>query len=751
MISWSPETSRGDHQKTAAPGGYHYDAPLIRGFSLTHLSGTGCRGASGDIPILPFTKPMTISPAVDRGDTIYASSFRHDHERAQAGRYEVELDNGVHVDLAVTLRSGAGTFAFPPGVTPTMLFRTSDSQLGSEAASTTIDPEKKTISGMVRSGNFCGYLDKITRKGYYNLYFVAQFDEDFASYGTWSDDRLVAHSRTSQGATGWDEHGFARINKGSGAYVTFAGVGDAVATKGKTVQMRVGISYVSLEGAKANLEAENPMHVTAEALAKQGREKWNHHLSRIRIHGGTKAERRTFYTALYHALLHPNVFSDNGGEYVGFDGRNHRVEGGHTAHYANFSGWDVYRSQVQLLAWLFPEVASDIAHSLFLQAKQNGGKWDRWTHNNGETHVMNGDPSAAAMAAMVAFGAQEFDQREAFDSLWKSASVVHAQDRKDEGCPVMCAGQRPSLSQWMKLGYVPQGTPAWGSAADSLEYATADFALSQWANAIGRTDVAIILGHRASQWKNLFNIKASAHGGYIQERRADGTWPAFDPASEDGFVEGSAAQYLWMVPFDGNGLVAQLGGKVQASARLDAFFRGPDGRFALTQAGPLHAAMDNEPSIASPWIYAWTGEPYKTQETVHAVLSALWSDRPEGIPGNDDLGQMSSWYVWTAMGLYPAIPGRAELLITAPIFSRVDVQRPGGNLTIVRTGPQREAPYVQELKFDRQRVGHAWLDANQSREGGRLDVRVGKTPDRQWGASAATFPPSLSAPSVDTH
>jgi predicted alpha-1,2-mannosidase len=742
MLQWSPENTRGQHTHEAAAGGYQYDATRIRGFSLTHLSGTGCRGASGDIPFMPVTVPVTTSPAADDDDSRYASDFKHADEKARAGDYRLRLANGVEVELTAALRSGVARFTFPAGKPANLLLRASDSEVGSSDAEVHIDQSARSVTGSVTSGNFCGYLDPAGQRSYYTLYFVAEFDQPFAAVGTWHDATVRADGIESSGGTGYGDKGFPNPGKGSGAWIGFDTAHE------RAVEVRVGISYVSLANARANLAAEIPAHTTLEAVQTRAVHAWNDALGRIAIDGGTPDQRTTFYTALYHALLHPNLYSDVNGEYRGFDQKTHRIEGRQRAQYANFSGWDIYRSQLQLLTWLFPERGSDIAQSLYNQARQNGGEWDRWTHNSGGTHVMNGDPAGPALAAIVAFGGRDFDLKGAWDSLVQAATVPTAHDRSDVGCEVECVGQRPSLDQWLSLHYIAAKSNSWGGAAETLESASADFALSELARQVGDEPARNRFLVRAGYWRNLFNPQATPAGGYIQNRNADGSWPAFKPDTEEGFVEGSAAQYLWMLPFDVDGLFDALGGRARATARLDAFFHTPDGQWALSGAGPLHAELDNEPSIASPWLYLWAGQPWKTQKAVRIVLDTLWKNAPDGIPGNDDLGEMSSWYVWAALGLYPAIPGRAELVLGSPLFPRAVVTRAGGDVVIDAPHADGDYPYVQALTLDGKAHGKPWLAADFAEHGGTLAFTLGAKPDVHWGSGDTDAPPSFPPPAA---
>ena len=372
-------------------------------------------------------------------------------------------------------------------------------------------------------------------------------------------------------------------------------------------------------------------------MQAQTRAEWNKRLSQIAVEGGTAEQRTVFYTALYHSLLEPNLYSDADGLYLGFDGAAHRLSPGQGAQYANFSGWDVYRSQLQLVTWLDPKVGSDIAQSLLNQANQNGGVWDRWTHLTGRTGVMNGDPSAPAIADIAAFGGSGFDERGAYQSLILAATLPTQGDEERNGCPVLCGGQRPGLAEEMNLHYMPVGAPGWGSVADTLEMATADFALSQLALREHEDLMAHALRVRAGWWRNLYNPKAAPDGGYLAPRNADGSWASkFDPNVEDddNFVEGSGAVYLWMVPFDPQGLFDTLGGvdaapahaarPVLLSARRQA--GGDQGR----RIGTPQRTRCNEPSVATPWLYDFAGEPWKTEELVRATEVQIWTTKPGG-------------------------------------------------------------------------------------------------------------------------
>ena len=750
MVQFTPEATPVNLKRhIAAPGGYEYRATTLRGFALTNVEGWGCAGGSGDIPLMPITEPITQSPSTDFRTT-YTSSFTHADERATPGSYRVTLGNGVQVALAAATRMGAATFTFPADAPARLLIRTSDSEAGSTAAQTNVDGQ--TVTGEVTSGNFCGYIGTEDRRSYYTLHFVARFDTPVTETGAWQDLTVTPGATHASGRNGYGSTGFPDAGHGSGVWLGFA--------PGATVRVRIGISYVSAANALANLEAESRTAQTYETVAAHARTAWNQRLSRIEIGGGTPEQRIVFTTALYHASLTPTTYSDSNGEYTGMDRQTHRITAPQQVQYANFSGWDVYRSQFQLLTWLDPAQGSDIAQSLYNQSLQDNGRWDRWTHLSGATHVMNGDPAAAAIASIYAFGGKAFPARAALASLVHAADVPTKEDLTAAGCPVECPGQRPGLDQYLKLHYIPTGAPAWGPAADTLEDVTADFSLSAFAGHLGQKAVQSRFLTRAQYFKNIWNPAAAPDGGYFMNRNPDGTWARlgadrdddnhpiahpedFTPATGDGFVEGSAAQYVWMVPFNPAGLFRLMGGLVPATQRLDRFFYDDQGKPAVTNAGPLHAELNNEPSIESPWLYDFARQPAKTQQLVRQVLNILWRNTPAGIPGNDDLGEMSSWSVFAAMGLYPEIPGRAELVLASPLFPRIALHRPGGDVLITAPGASADTFYVQALLVDGHAATHTWLPESFALRGGSLAFSLGTTPSKTWGTAPGDAPPSF--------
>jgi predicted alpha-1,2-mannosidase len=746
MLQWSPDTIP---SRTNYGAGYSYEDTEVRGFSLTHWSGVGCP-IMQDLPILPTMVPVESSPAVANSYSVtktYVPSFRHGSERAEPGYYRVLLDEGtereIEVELTAAPRAGVGRFTFSPTSTASVLINAGGSAMANGEVLFTVDPERSEVSGWVESGQFCYHRSR------YTVYFVAEFDRPFSAYGTWTRQTVAPGEVT---ATDRVDRPFQLrpLGPGSlmpnpptwsngaqaGAYVTFD------ARRDRSVNARVGISFVGVENARQNLRAEVSTR-SLEAVRNDTREAWERLLGKVRIRGGSPAARRTFYTMLYHVFLGPTVFSDANGEYLGMDGEVHLAEG--FTQYTTFSGWDIYRSQVALLAMLVPDRVGDMMQSLVNNARESG--WlPRWSVAAGHTDVMVGDPAAPIIATANAFGATGFDRDGALASMVKGATQA-------EPDPGFLHVQRQGLAEYVDLGYVPHdgtersggistslfGTPfaVWGSAATTLEYVTADFALARFAADLGDTATCERFKARTDNWRRLFHPAT----GYLQPRYADGAFLSpFSPASEEGWVEGNAAQYTWMVPHALGALAEAFGGATAMTTRLDEFFT-----YLHAPRDAPFANLGNEPCANTPWTYVWLGRPDRTQEVVRRAVSKIFDDSPAGYPGNDDMGQMSAWYVFGVLGLYPSIPGTDVLAIGSPLFPETTLQLPGATLSIRAVGAGEEAPFVERLTVNGKDHAQPWVLYRDLREGAELSFELGTEPSPSWGRAEASVPPSFGA------
>ncbi|MFJ7965469.1 lectin [Streptomyces sp. NPDC096324] len=717
MVQWSPDT-------TSRPpgGGYEYNDSSITGFSLTHIAGPGC-GAAGDVPVLP-----TVG-TVNTGAT---DAFSHANESASAGSYKVALNNQVTTELTTTTRSGMARFTFPSTSQANLIFKLTGSQNG--ASSTQFTKVSNTeVSGQVTSGRFCGAGNM------YTVYFDMVFDQPFASQGSSvaktsaatpakprtasknaaeKPNKPVLHGKMPTAAapkTGKDSA--SPEAAASNGYVTFN------TTSNPVVQAKVGVSYVSVANAAANRAAENTGW-DFNATRTSAQDAWNSALGKIQIAGGTAAQQQTFYTALYHSLLHPNVISDTNGQYYGFDGRTHTVDAGHKAAYANYSGWDIYRSQAQLEALVAPQVASDTAQSMVDDYAQTG-IFPKWSENNGESYVMVGDPADAIIADYYAFGARDFDTTTALADMVKQASTTN--------------NDRPGLNYLNSPGYMPHDGSYgccnfYGPVATTLEYDTADFALSAMAGALGDAGNQKTYANRAQGWRNVLNPAS----GFVEPRNASGSWTGgFDPTSGTDMVEADSWIYTGMIPFNIAGLARAKGGNTAMSHYLDTVLRSYTGDKGYAWVG-------NEPSIELPWEYDYIGQPYKTQGTVRAIQQQIWANTPGGLAdGNDDLGAMSAWYVWSALGMFPETPGTADLALGSPLFTQAVITLPSGKtLTINGNGAADNAPYVQSATWNGSAWNNAYAPTSAITAGGTLTYTLGTSANTSWATAASAAPPS---------
>jgi putative alpha-1,2-mannosidase len=826
MLQLGPDTP------TASPSGYRYSDLVIEQFSITHFDGAGCPN-NEDLPFLPVVGELTMSPG---GSWLrYRADYVKATEVASPGYYRVDLDrDGVRTELTATTRTGFVRLTYPATDLARVLVQAGLNANGAfDGSLEIVAPDR--IRGTFTAGGFC-YSDSR-----FQMHFVLAFDRPFTGFGTWLGSELTPDSTTATGTR-------------AGGYVTFDTSSNPV------VQMRIGVSFVSVANAETNLAAENPGW-DFDAVRAAAARRWNEVLNRIQVTGGTDEERTKFYTALYHVFQSPNVASDVTGEYLGFDRLVHTTD---RIRYRNFSGWDIIRSWTHLIAALAPE-GPDIINSM-VQDGVEAGLLPFWSHQNTETHVMVGDPGTVNVANAYAMGVRGFDTDAALSLMRESAeNPLHT--------------QRWALENWLDVHYV-------SNAAVSLEYAMADFALAQFARALGDTATYEAYLARSDWWRESWN----ADDGYVEARIApplpgvdaariyefqvfgpadpavnlalggtatasascsssegpekaiNGTWTGgswdkwcdnrsaarwwqvdlgslqsidrfvlyhagaggessawntqdfsiavstdgaawttvatvagnaadtsthpiaavdaryvrleitnsvqtgggwdcrpFDPAAECGFIEGNAAQYVWMVPHNLEGLFTLMGGHTTAVTRLDDLFT------------ELNAGTDrpyfyvgNEPEHGTPWTYNFAGAPWQTQAVVRRIVDEEFDTSPGGLPGNDDLGATSAWLVWAYLGLYPMIPGTDVLALNGPTFPSATIRLANGaELTIAASGAGAGAPYVQSLSIDGTPTTRTWLHFADVADGGTLDYSMGSSPNEAWGGAAADLPPSF--------
>jgi predicted alpha-1,2-mannosidase len=685
-------------------GGYEYNADAIRGFGLTRLSGTGCSGRFGgfDFPILPYTGPLTgsalpSSPADDV--TAYYLPFSHDNESADPGYYAVTSDNGVKSELTATTRTAVDRFAFPAGGdSATLVLDAAGSNNDISNASLTIDPVARTVSGSVTAKIVCASGPS------YTVYFSAAFDRDFTSYGTWTGSTVTAGGTDASTTT--QKHG-------AGGWLAFA--------PGSTVTAHIGLSYVSVDGAAANLAAESAS-LGLDDVRASGRAAWEEALGAIDARGGGEDADTKFYTALYHALGSPATFEDADGRYTGYDGQVHQVRDGHHF-YVNFSGWDTYRGQAQLIAVLEPQVASDVNQSIVDMVDQSG-KWSSWPSYNQVQTKMSGDSLQVIVSATDAFGSTDYDRQHALESMVESQSVPAAATESN----------RSDAFLYTTLGWV-NGDSKNAATSRTLEYATDDFAIAQLARRLGDSDASQSFSQRSQNWMNVFDYAA----GHIDARNKNGFMNAPLNTQGDQYEQSTGNQYGFSVPFNMASLIQARGGVDASTAALDTMLTELDaGAFSD------YSYLTNQPSFGLPWVYNWLQAPAKAADTLDRAVAELYGTGSDGLMGNDDLGSLSAWYVWANLGLYPGIYGTANLLVSSPMFDSITIASGNADRTISISAPGATSGqrHIASLSVDGAAQTASWLPESFARNGGTLDFTMTSDAAPSWGTGADDAPPS---------
>ena len=695
MTLFSPDTH--------APSiGYFYGDRRIEGFSLTHLSGVGC-DAEGSVFLTATTGPVKTSPAE------YASGFSHARETASPGFYAVHLRRwNIEAALTATERTGLIRLSFPAGSPANLLVPISHTLTRTSDADVRV-VGNNMMEGSVRSRSFCDANQFST------VYFCLQVDRPCESSGTFTGDAVAEGSRAAA------QKGLSA--PGVGAFLRFP-----ASPTPFTVTARIGISYVDGAGARRNLERE----VGAKSFAsvqKATEAAWERELRRAEVTGGTDVQRTIFYTSLYHCFLMPSVFSDADGRYPGFDGAVHAAPPGHPV-YANFSGWDIYRTEAPLLALLQPARLMDMCGSLALMYRQ-GGWIDRWPQANTYTNVMCGSPLTIVAATAWNSGLRGFDMDTLYEGMRKDAFESPPGGRPYFG--------RSNVAYLDSLGYIPDDKEGYGSVSQTEEDNIADAALASVAASLGKAADARRLSARALGYRRLFDPDTK----FLRPRRADGVWVSpFDPAQEHGYVEGTGWHYRWLAPHDVGGLIALFGGDGPFNAALDRFFAYDHPAWSSAFYNPY-----NETDLQAPFLYDYSGAPWKTQARVRSLLADAYGTGPSGIPGNDDCGTMSAWYVFAALGLYPTDPARPAYEICAPLFPRaalhLDAPYPVRQITLEAPNAQAQNMYIQSLRVGAQMWDKPWLTQADLGRGGTLRFTLGPAPNKAWGQTPSARPPSL--------
>lgn len=744
MIQVSPT---GEHY-----AGWHYSDARIRGFGHSFLSGAGCWEQGGQLSVLPVTG--SIGPGGDfdtrKAESFnykrYAADYSHEGEVGQAGYYKVQLTSygGITAEATALTRAAAERYTFAPGTANghVLLNLGQANERHSVVGSEVRVLDERSVEGKIVTKSFCGGAQ-------YTTWFRMVFDQPFIANGIW-DDR-----GGWPGVKGPSQQGDSRPH---GVWLTFD------LKNGQAVTAVSAISHVDAEGARTNLKAEGltgAKPLTFDAMREKAQAAWQKELGSVRIEGGSNDDRTVFYTALYHALLQPLTGSDADGRYRGYDGALHSARD--WTYYEFFSLWDTYRAQNQLLALLRPQRSRDIANSV-LKIREQGGWLPRWGYANFDSNVMTGDPVTPFLVDLWRFGALKGREREAYAALRENAFGVPPSRIRAQGR----AGNPNYLGQGFvqyDRGFISKGMdidPHHGASA-TLEYALADSSLAIMAKALGQAKDARLLEQRALNWRKVWDPSVidapTGQRGFPRPRVLDGSWftdldGSYDPRAERGFHEGTAWQYQWLVPQDIPGLAAAMGGQAKAVQRLDQFF---DYDAVLADPSAVRKSWvvgaysyysqfrynpNNEPDLHAPWMYTLMGQPWKTT-TVLRAAETLFGNGPSGVTGNDDLGTMSAWYLFSALGLYPDAPGSGRFLLHAPRFARAEIDLPQGR-TLRIEAPQAkpgERRFVQSVQWGGRPLSRVWLDWEQLQGAGTLSFKLAPQPDTAgWGTHGGDLP-----------
>ncbi|WP_283254646.1 GH92 family glycosyl hydrolase [Luteimonas galliterrae] len=720
MIQLSPDTQikpRKDAYDWAA--GYRYDDNTIIGFSHTHFSGTG-HSDLGDVLLMPIAGETKL----ERGDTAkpgsgYHSRFKHDGEIAQPGYYAVTLDDyGIRAELTAGERVGVHRYAFPKGKPAHVLV---------DLRTSLYDYPGKTLWSRLRvraDGTVTGFRETRGWAPGRQLYFAMRFSKPLSGHALHDTEQNVVY----KGFPPPGEKDPARRAQIEGRELV--GVFDFAQAQGTQLVVKVSISPVSEDNAVANLEAEMPGW-DFDAVRAKAKAAWTQALSAVDV-DAPEPMRKSFYTAMYHTLMGPSLFMDSDGRYRGPDNAVHQAKG--FRNHSTFSLWDTYRALHPLLTLIQPpERTNDFVNSLLAARRESPyGVLPVWAFHGLETWCMIGYHAVPVIADAYMKGIRGYDADEALAAMVASASY----------------GPYDGIAQYMELGYVPIDEEG-EAASKTLEYAFDDWTIARMADAMGRKDVAAQFGKRAGNWRHAFDAKT----GFMRARKRDGSFrEPFDPTASgygSDYTEGNAWQYSWYVPQDVAGLGRALGGEQKLVDKLDQVFDAKVDPKVFEHMEDITGligwyAHGNEPSHHVAYLYAYAGQPWRTQERLKQIMDSQYAPRPDGLAGNDDLGQMSAWFVFTALGFYPVAPGSNQYVIGRPFLPRAVLNLPNGKrFTVIAEGLDDAHTYIGNATLNGKPLPRAYIEHGEIMAGGELKFTMQAQPNKEW--ATAQRPYSMSA------
>ncbi|MBS3943906.1 MAG: GH92 family glycosyl hydrolase [Melioribacter sp.] len=666
--------------------GYHYSDSSIMGFSHTHLSGTGAADYA-DVLLMPTVGKVIIIPGTkENPDEGYRSRFKHQNETASPGYYSVLLDDyNVRVELTATERCGFHKYTFPESDQSNIII---DLKHGlddySEGSIKIIDSRR--IEGVRKSSGWA--------KEHF-VYFYAEFSKPFSGYTLFKDDAPVN-----------------QVNKLAGSNIKAA---LNFSTKdSETILVKVGISAVDSEGARRNLESEIP-HFDFDKTLTEAKSKWQKELNRIVVEGGTETQKKIFYTALYHTLITPNIFNDVDGRYYGMDRKIHTTKDFN--YYTVFSLWDTFRAEHPLLTIIDRKRSSDFVKTLLAKYEESG-LLPVWELASNETWTMIGYHSIPVIFDSYMKGISDFNHGFALSAMKKSA------ERDQHG-----------LKLYRERGFIPADKEN-ESVSKTLEYAYDDWCIAQFAKKIGNEHEYKNYNARSLFYRNLFDEST----GFFRGKLSNGKWiEPFNPKEVNAiYTEASAWQYNFFVPHDVKGLINLFGGNQKLIDKIDEMFSESDvleGRHQPDITGLIgQYAHGNEPSHHVAYLYNYAGAPWKTQERVRNIMNTLYSEKPDGLCGNDDCGQLSAWYVFSALGFYPVAPGQNIYPIGSPIFEKVTINLENGKQFVIAANNNSEKNiFINSAKLNGKILDSPFITHHQIMDGGKLEFDMNSAPNKDWG------------------
>jgi predicted alpha-1,2-mannosidase len=679
--------------------GYHYSDSTIIGFAHTHLSGTGI-GDLGDILIMPATGEIITGKGrlqnLQDGNT---SLFSHRDETAKPGYYRVLLQRyNIEAELTASSRVGFHRYTFPASAS---------AHIEIDLAQGIGDRPVDTYIRQINDSTVAGYRFSKGWASDQRIYFAAVFSKQFKKLLLYRNKTL----QTGNTLMGDSVKAIAQFSTG----------------QDEAIQIKVGISPVSTENALQNISEEipgwdfNKTRIAADTA-------WNTELGKVAIQTGSPSTKRIFYTALYHTMIAPSVFNDCNGDYYGTDKQVHRQAG--FTNLTTFSLWDIYRAAGPLYTVLHPEKLGDVINSM-LAIYQQQGRLPVWHLMGNETNTMPGNSAIQVVADAYLKGTSGIDTTLAFEAVKQTAML-----------------DLRGLKYVKKYGFIPADSMV-ESVAMGLEYAIGDACIAEMAKRAGRQDDYLYFSKRGAYYKNYFDSSTR----FVRGRVSENTWrepfsPFVSRHMKDDFSEGNAWQYTWLVPQDVEGLIQLLGGDKKFIAKLDSLFtqKGEMGKDASADITGLigQYAHGNEPGHHIPYLYMFAGQPWKTADKIRYILDSLYTDQPAGICGNEDVGQMSAWYIWSALGFYPVNPAGGVYVFGSPVVNEAVIKLPGSrtfHCVVKNNSPLNK--YIQSVTFNGAPYTKGFLLHTELMKGGEMVIQMGKKPSKTWGVARQDRPNSF--------